>query len=197
MLVRCFACDILAGTEKANVVYEDEMTLAFMAHRPLAPGHIIIIPKQHHEKIEDVPSDMIAHYFSVASAAGAALFEGVSATGTNIIANEGHSSNAVFPHFAIHVIPRKDDDGLKLNWKPQKPAEQGKLESTQKKIKEETFMIGKRKREAAPEPVNLDEIKREFIPSKISKRSGNISRGDREAEKEFDNHMIKQLKRSS
>lgn len=170
LMVRCFACDILAGTEKAKVVYEDERTLAFMAHKPLVPGHIVIIPKQHYEKIDDVPQDMIAHFFSVASAAGTALFEGVSASGTNIIANEGHSSNAIFPHFAIHVIPRKDDDGLKLNWKPQKPAEQAKLDSTQKKIKEETFMIGKRKQQAAPEPVNLDEIKREFIPSTVSRK---------------------------
>ena len=71
-----------------------------------------------------------------------------------------------------------------------------KLEGIQKKIKEETFMIGKRKPQKKEEPINLDEIKREFIPSKIARKyPGTISRGDMEDHKEFDNYMVKQLKK--
>src|SRR5204862_1417492 len=55
----CRFCQIVAGDETAHVVFEDERTLAFLDNRPLFPGHSLLVPRDHHETLGDLPDDLI------------------------------------------------------------------------------------------------------------------------------------------
>jgi histidine triad (HIT) family protein len=144
----CEACEIIKGNKKAEIVYEDEKTIAFLSDKPLAQGHIIVIPKEHYNSIDDIPEELSNHFFYVASFASTGIYEimgGGHELGTNIIVNEGNNPDSRFSHFSIDVIPRKSEDGLNLRWEP-KPAKKEELTDSENKIKEETFFIGKEKK---------------------------------------------------
>ncbi len=116
----CEACRIIKE-KKARIVYEDERTLVFMPEKPLVEGHVTLLSKEHYSSIEDVPKEMIDHFFYVASFAATTLFEGLGAEGTNIIMNDGAVSK--YNHFAIDVIPRKQNDGIDFKWEAKKFSE--------------------------------------------------------------------------
>jgi histidine triad (HIT) family protein len=56
----CAFCKVAAGETDAAVVFEDDATLAFLDHRPLFPGHVLLIPKVHYEILQDLPADLLA-----------------------------------------------------------------------------------------------------------------------------------------
>ena len=85
--------------------------LAFLDHRPLFPGHCLVIPKTHLETIQDLPDPLLATLFSIARLLAAAMEAGLGAEGTFIAANNRISQSV--PHFHIHVVPRRKGDGLK------------------------------------------------------------------------------------
>ena len=60
----CRFCAIVAGDEPTHVVFEDEGSLAFLDHRPLFPGHSLLVPREHHETIWDLPDELIGPLFS-------------------------------------------------------------------------------------------------------------------------------------
>src|SRR5713226_2419163 len=93
----CAFCKILRDPSQNDVVYEDESSLAFLDHRPLFPGHCLVIPKTHLETIHDLPDSLLAPFFS---------------TVKTLVAANNRVSQSV-PHFHVHVVPRKKGDGLK------------------------------------------------------------------------------------
>jgi len=114
----------------------------FTRENPLSSGHVVIIPKDHYDDINQVPKELLSHFMTVASKAATVLFEGLKAQGTNIIINNGNDANAKFSHFTINVIPRKENDCVALKWEL-KQGNPEKLKKTAEKIKDETFLIGK------------------------------------------------------
>ncbi|HEX7530159.1 MAG TPA: HIT family protein, partial [Pyrinomonadaceae bacterium] len=59
----CLFCKIAAGEVSARLVFEDEISLAFLDHRPVFPGHCLLIPKGHHETLTDLPVNLIGPFF--------------------------------------------------------------------------------------------------------------------------------------
>jgi histidine triad (HIT) family protein len=107
----CAFCEILRSANDASRVFEDEFTLAFLDHRPLFPGHCLVIPKTHLETMEDLPESVLTPLFSTVRMLAAAIELGMRAEGTFVAANNRVSQSV--PHFHVHVVPRRKGDGLK------------------------------------------------------------------------------------
>ena len=107
----CVFCEIVSGEKEAQTVYEDSATIAFLDHRPLFPGHVLLVPREHHELLADLPAEKVAPLFENARLLTAAVKAGLDAEGTFLAVNNGVSQSV--PHVHVHVIPRRKGDGLK------------------------------------------------------------------------------------
>jgi histidine triad (HIT) family protein len=106
----CVFCDIVAGSVTAHVVYDDANVLAFLDHRPLLPGHVLVIPKTHYETLGDLPAAEVGPYFLVVQLLAIAVEKGMHADGSFVAANIRISQSV--PHLHVHVVPRRKGDGL-------------------------------------------------------------------------------------
>ncbi len=129
----CIFCKIIAGEIPCNKVYEDENSFAFLDVNPINPGHTLLIPKEHHENLHEMPDQLLEKITPVVKKIATAIKTGVSASGINIGQNNGKSAGQVIFHYHIHIIPRFDNDGLK-HW-PGKPYVLGEAEEIAEKIK--------------------------------------------------------------
>jgi histidine triad (HIT) family protein len=101
------------------VVLEDELTLGFLDHRPLFPGHTLLIPRDHVETLPDLSDDLLPELFSNARLLARAMEEGLGAEGSFVAINNRVSQSV--PHLHVHVAPRRRKDGLRgFFWPRQK-----------------------------------------------------------------------------
>ena len=115
----CLFCKIIHGEVNSHIVFEDEMSLAFLDHRPLFPGHCLLVPKTHCETLTDLPLTLIAPLFSSAQLLCKALEQGLAAEGSFVAINNRISQSV--SHLHIHVVPRHKGDGLKGFFWPRHP----------------------------------------------------------------------------
>ena len=121
MATDCIFCAIIAGEIEAEIVLEDELTIAFLDHRPLFPGHTLLVPREHHVTIEDLPAQLIEPVFANARRLAGAVRRAMDAQGT-FVANNNIVSQSV-PHLHVHVVPRRRKDGLRGFFWPRNPYE--------------------------------------------------------------------------
>ena len=108
----CRFCAIVAGDdEDSHVVYEDEHSLAFLDHRPLFPGHCLLIPREHHGTLADLPPELLEPLFSAAQLLSRAIPEAMGKPGSFVAMNNVISQSV--PHLHVHVVPRRRKDGLR------------------------------------------------------------------------------------
>ncbi|MFB6301263.1 MAG: HIT family protein [Haloferacaceae archaeon] len=107
----CVFCRIVAGTASARVVRETETTLAFLDANPLAPGHTLVIPKAHRERLADVESDIAADLFDEVHELAPRVEAAVDADAVTVGVNDGRAAGQEVPHLHVHLVPRFDDDG--------------------------------------------------------------------------------------
>jgi histidine triad (HIT) family protein len=119
MTRECKFCRIVFGELPASIVLEDDFCLAFLDHRPLFPGHCLLIPKSHHNTLVELPKDLIQPLFSAAALLSRAVEAGMEAEGTFVAINNKISQSV--PHLHIHVVPRRRKDGLKGFFWPRNP----------------------------------------------------------------------------
>ena len=101
----------MAGGERGHVVFEDELTLAFLDNRPLFPGHSLLVPREHVETIWDLPDELIEPLFGNARLLSAAIRDATDAEGAFIALNNVVSQSV--PHLHVHLVPRNRKDGLR------------------------------------------------------------------------------------
>jgi histidine triad (HIT) family protein len=107
----CVFCEIVAGRTPAQTVYEDERFLAFLDVRPLFPGHVLLVPKEHHEAIWDLPQDLASELTGRVQLLSVAVKEALDAAGVFNAVNNIVSQSV--PHLHVHVVPRNRKDGLR------------------------------------------------------------------------------------
>jgi histidine triad (HIT) family protein len=107
----CRFCQIIAGDESAHLVFEDEHTLAFLDNRPLFPGHSLLVPREHHETLADLPHDLVAPLFANAQLLSVAVPKAMRKPGSFVAVNNVVSQSVA--HLHVHVVPRKPKDGLR------------------------------------------------------------------------------------
>lgn len=140
--------------EKKGICYEDKEMLVFIEQQPCAQGHLVIAPKSHVPTIRDCTPEVAKKLLRAASACSTAVFELAGAHGTNILCTEG-----VDEHFAVHVIPRKTEDGLDFRWQPKQVAPE-EMDSITERLKDKAFYIGKKKQETVMVP-DAEEVKKD------------------------------------
>ena len=107
----CIFCKIARGEEPAPEVFSDEKTIAFLDHRPLFPGHVLLIPKSHYQTLPELPAALIEPLFSNAQRLAAAVEQALQAEGSFVALNNRVSQS--IPHLHIHIVPRRKKDGLR------------------------------------------------------------------------------------
>jgi histidine triad (HIT) family protein len=107
----CAFCSIAAGEGDADVVFEDEISLAFLDNRPLFHGHSLLIPRRHLETLADLPADLVGPFFQNAQLLSVAIRDAMEAVGTFVAMNNVVSQSV--PHFHVHIVPRRPKDGLR------------------------------------------------------------------------------------
>lgn len=136
---KCEICEIIKS--KKGKLYEDEKVFAFLALKPAATGHIIITPKEHHPILEQVPDFIVSELFVKANKISMACFETIGAEGTNLLIQNGIAAHQKHNHVLLHVIPRRENDGLKLLWQPRQLGEE-EMSTLELKIKQEAEGVG-------------------------------------------------------
>ncbi len=104
-------CDIVAGTRPAHRVLADGAFVAFLDTRPVFPGHVLLVPREHHETLPDLPVDAVAPLFTRARKLARAVETGLGAAGSFVAINNRVSQSV--PHLHVHVVPRNRKDGLR------------------------------------------------------------------------------------
>ncbi len=107
----CAFCKIIRAEERAYIVFEDDISLAFLDRRPLFPGHCLLIPKGHYESLIDLPALLVSPFFQNAQLLAGAIERGLQADGTFVAINNRVSQSV--PHLHVHLVPRHKKDGLK------------------------------------------------------------------------------------
>src|SRR5262245_9131569 len=107
----CVFCEIASGTRPADIVHEDAAFVGFLDHRPLFPGHVLLIPRAHHETLLDLPDDQAGPLLALAKRIAGAVETGLKADGFFVAINNRVSQSV--PHLHVHVVPRRKKDGLK------------------------------------------------------------------------------------
>ncbi len=134
----CIFCKIVKKELPANIVYEDEKFLAFLDINPVNKGHTLVIPKKHKKNLLEEDDEILKEYLIVTKKAAKAIKKATNAGGINIINNIESIAGQVIFHTHIHIIPRYENDGLKL-W-PGKPySNEEEKKQIEEKIKKEMF----------------------------------------------------------
>jgi histidine triad (HIT) family protein len=131
----CLFCRIVAGSEPAHLVFEDETTIAFLDTRPLFPGHSLLVPREHHETLWDLPDTLVAPLFANAKLLSAAVREAMEAQGAFVALNNVVSQSV--PHLHVHIAPRNRKDGLRgFFWPRRKYRDEAEAEVVAARIRE-------------------------------------------------------------
>jgi histidine triad (HIT) family protein len=129
----CIFCQIVTGAIAAPVVFEDETSLAFLDHRPVFPGHVLLVPKQHHETLAGLPPELIQPLFQNAQMLSRAVEAALEADGTFVAMNNRVSQSV--PHLHVHIVPRRRKDGLRgFFWPRQSYQDQDAMEKIRQAI---------------------------------------------------------------
>ena len=105
----CIFDQIIANRVPSYRVYEDDTTLAILDHRPLLPGHVLLVPKTHYETFADLPAEDVGPLFLAAQRLARAVETGLSADGSFVAINIKISQSV--PHLHVHIVPRRKGDG--------------------------------------------------------------------------------------
>jgi len=110
----CPFCDLIRGAGEVSMCYEDTDVVAFMDIQPVNPGHVLVVPREHYESLEDIPRELATHLFDVAMQLSPVVKHVGDADGLNILVNSGAAAGQDVFHYHVHVIPRCPDDGFDI-----------------------------------------------------------------------------------
>ncbi len=129
----CLFCRIARREERAAVVLESPAVVAFLDHRPLFPGHCLVVPREHVETLGDLPPHLTAPLFEAVSRLAWAVETALVADGSFVAVNNRVSQSV--PHLHAHVVPRRRGDGLRgFFWPRGRYANADEMEATRRRI---------------------------------------------------------------
>jgi histidine triad (HIT) family protein len=110
----CPFCDVLRGAGEVSICYEDSDVVAFMDIQPVNSGHVLVVPREHYESLEDIPHTLATHLFDVAMQLAPVVQHVGNADGMNVVVNSGAAAGQDVFHFHVHAIPRCQGDGFDI-----------------------------------------------------------------------------------
>jgi histidine triad (HIT) family protein len=102
---------IVDGEIPARIVYETDTVAAFLDANPLAPGHTLVVPKEPHERLGDIPDDEAADVWAAVQELVPQVEAAVDADATTVGVNDGSAAGQEVPHAHVHIVPRFEGDG--------------------------------------------------------------------------------------
>ncbi|MDH7487129.1 MAG: HIT family protein [Anaerolineae bacterium] len=130
----CIFCAIVEGKAPAEVVYQDEMTMAFMDVNPANAGHTLVIPRKHVPDIFAIDEETAAAMMRTAVRVARAIEAALRPDGINLIQANGRAAFQSVFHSHLHIIPRWWGDGITLPWRP-KPGDPAAIQTTAARIR--------------------------------------------------------------
>ncbi len=112
----CIFCKIVQGQIPSTRVLETEHAVALLDIHPVNPGHVLIVTRDHHAHLADVPDSLAAHAASLLPRLCRAIRAATGADGLNVIVNNGRAAGQTIDHVHWHIIPRFDDDSVNWPW---------------------------------------------------------------------------------
>jgi histidine triad (HIT) family protein len=109
--VDCLFCRIVAGSAPAHLVLEQDAVVGFLDARPVFKGHVLLVPREHHETLLDLPDDLATPLLRATRSVAAAMRSVLGAQGSFVAMNNVVSQSV--PHLHVHVVPRTKGDGLR------------------------------------------------------------------------------------
>ena len=131
----CIFCKIANGEIPSKTLYEDEDFRVILDLGPATKGHALILPKEHAANIYEITDSQAAKVMVVAKKMAALITEKLQCDGFNLVQNNGETAGQTVNHFHLHLIPRYQNDGQKILWKPGE-ASQEELEEVKRQITE-------------------------------------------------------------
>ena len=110
--MHCPFCDIIRGAGEVSVCYEDAVSMAFMDIQPVNDGHVLVVPREHYARLEDLPRALGLHLYQVATQLIPVVQQVAGTRDMNIVVNSGSLAGQDVHHFHVHLIPRCPDDGF-------------------------------------------------------------------------------------
>lgn len=139
--MNCLFCGIVNSEISASVIFDDNISLAFLDHRPLFPGHTLLVPKGHYETLSDLPRDLVGPFFNNVQLLVRAVELALEAEGSFVAINNRVSQSV--PHLHVHIVPRRKKDGLKgFFWPRSKYQDDAHVAEVQQSIKAAIAAIG-------------------------------------------------------
>ncbi len=112
----CPFCQMVSGKLDAHVVHEDDDTLAFLDINPVSRGHILVVPKQHADRVTALDRETAGALFGTARDIAAAAEAALEPDGVNLLQSNGEAAGQEINHVHVHVIPRYRGDGLSFSF---------------------------------------------------------------------------------
>ena len=129
----CLFCEVVNREVSASIVFQDDISLAFLDHRPLFPGHSLLVPKNHFGTLSDLPLALVGPFFKNVQLLARAVELALEAEGSFVAMNNRVSQSVA--HFHVHIVPRRKKDGLKgFFWPRNKYENEAELLGVQKSI---------------------------------------------------------------
>ena len=130
----CRFCEIVAGRSPAALVLDEEHAVAFLDVRPVFAGHVLLVPRAHHETLADLPADAVGPLFLTVRRLTEAVEAAMGAEGTFVAVNNKVSQSV--PHLHVHVVPRRRKDGLRgFFWPRTRYADDDEMEQVAARIR--------------------------------------------------------------
>jgi histidine triad (HIT) family protein len=127
-------CQIVSGELDAAVVARTDEVIAFLDHRPVFKGHVLISPTRHVDNLLDLPTELMVPLLAIAQRVAAAVVDVLGAQGSFVAINNVVSQSV--PHLHVHVVPRTKGDGLRGFFWPRTSYAEGEIEAYAKLISE-------------------------------------------------------------
>src|SRR3954469_59463 len=115
MSTHCTFCDLIQGAAEVSVCHEDADSIAFMDIQPVNAGHVLVVPRAHYNSLLDVPPELGVHLFQVTMRLAGAIRRVTGSSDMNIVVNSGAAAGQDEPHYHVHIIPRRSDDGFQID----------------------------------------------------------------------------------
>lgn len=115
--MNCIFCRLVSNELPANKLYDDGSVCAFLASAPINPGHLLIIPVDHHTSLTTVPDACITRMFTLAPILARAAMREIDGDGFNLHLANGQCAGQSIQHVHLNVIPRLPTDGFSWGWR--------------------------------------------------------------------------------
>lgn len=131
----CIFCKIANGEIPSKTLYEDDKFRVILDLGPATKGHALILPKDHYKNLYELPEDYAADAIKLAKKMMTQMTKKLGCEGFNLVQNNGELAGQTVFHFHMHMIPRYQNDGQTIGWKPGEPTQE-ELEEIRKQIVE-------------------------------------------------------------